>query len=196
MCVNELLPSICNDASELVGVGGSKILRDIHSKCHQLLNCLILRGCPLSTMFKVFRNGLENVMAFEDREEAFAPWMMLVSPELQVPSVDSMAELPDGCAIMLELKVLTAQPQPSYPLLLNILTMRDYKVAALLLNKMMSRLAKENPKSPNSEAETSSKCDGFLCSGGEVLLYEALFLPKISNSIVFSFLPSPTGLVQ
>lgn len=132
MCVNELLPSICNDASELIGLGGSKILRDIHSKCQQLLICLILRGCPLSTLFKVFRNGLETVAAFDDREGSFAPWQLLICPELQSAVADCMLELPDGYAIMMEMKVLTAQPQASYPLLMNILTMRDYKVSKKL----------------------------------------------------------------
>lgn len=133
MCVNELLPSICNDASELLGLnGGSKILRDIHSKCHQLLICFVLRGCPLSTLFKIFRLGLDNVVAFEDRCDSVAPWMFLVSPELVGSTADCISDLPDGYAIMLELKVLTAQPQPSYPLLLHILTMRDFKVLHIL----------------------------------------------------------------
>ncbi|KAL0278516.1 UNVERIFIED_CONTAM: hypothetical protein PYX00_000321 [Menopon gallinae] len=167
MCVNELLPSICNDASELLGLnGGSKILRDIHSKCHQLLICFVLRGCPLSTLFKVFRLGLENVVAFEDRCESFAPWMFLVAPELVGSTADCISDLSDGHAIMLELKVLAAQPQPSYPLLLNILTMRDFKVATLLLQKMIPLLEKEEVKSSIVGAAGNIKCNGFLCSGG------------------------------
>lgn len=127
-CVYEILPSICSDASEMLGFSESKILRDIHCKCHQLLVCLILRGCPLSTLFKVFKNGLENVTAFENQIKSISPWMVLVCPELQLPSLDRISNIPDGYALMLELKVLVAQPQPCYPLLLNVLTMRNYKV--------------------------------------------------------------------
>lgn len=31
----------------------SKILRDIHVKCQELLMCLILRGSPLDALYKV-----------------------------------------------------------------------------------------------------------------------------------------------
>lgn len=128
MCVNELLPSISSDAAELLGLGGSKALRDIHAKCHQLLICLTLRGTSLATLFKVFRHGLESVAAFNEMSGSFAPWMLLVAPELQLVNFNGLSDLPDGCAIFLELKVLTAQPQPSYPLLLKVLCMRDFKV--------------------------------------------------------------------
>lgn len=128
MCVHELLPSISDTASEFVGLGGNKSLRDIHSKCHQLLTCMILRGAPLATLYKVFKNGLENVSAFEDRVESFSPWIVLICPELGKTYVRRVNDLPHGCAVSLELKVLVAQPQPSYPLLLEVLTICDYKV--------------------------------------------------------------------
>jgi len=85
--VNELLPSISNDAAELLGVGGNKALRDIHAKCHQLLLCLTLRGTSLATLFKVFRHGLEHVAAFDEMMGCFAPWMVLIAPELQLSNV-------------------------------------------------------------------------------------------------------------
>lgn len=130
-CVNEILPSICNNATELLGFSDSKIHRDIHCKCNQLLLCLILRGCPLPALYKIFKNGLENVAAFGNRIRSIAPWITFVCPELQLSSAGHLTNIPDGFAIMLELKVLVAQPQPNYPLLLHVLTMRNYKVLYL-----------------------------------------------------------------
>lgn len=56
MCAANLLPAICDEAEELLGFSlhsRSKILRDIHVKCQELLLCLILRGSPLDSLYKV-----------------------------------------------------------------------------------------------------------------------------------------------
>lgn len=129
MCVNEILPYICSNGTEFLGFSDSKILRDIHCKCHQLLVCLILRGCPLSILYRIFKKGLENVTAFENRTKSIAPWMIFICPELQLSSVGHVSSISDNYAIVLEMKILAAQPQPNYPLLLQVLTMRDYKVS-------------------------------------------------------------------
>jgi hypothetical protein len=65
LCIAQLLPSICEKAEELIGLNltnKSKILRDIHTKCQELLNCLILRGTSLDILQKVgFRSLIINV---------------------------------------------------------------------------------------------------------------------------------------
>ena len=54
LCVREILPAICSDAAELLGYAPrNKVLRDVHAKCHELLICMIIRGSPLSTLYKV-----------------------------------------------------------------------------------------------------------------------------------------------
>lgn len=56
LCVAKLLPSICSQAEDLLGMSltsQSKILRDIHIKCQELMACLIVRGAPLDTLYKV-----------------------------------------------------------------------------------------------------------------------------------------------
>lgn len=56
VCVKNLLSSVCQNAKELLGVyphSHSKVLKDIHSKCQDLLLCLILRGSPLDALYKV-----------------------------------------------------------------------------------------------------------------------------------------------
>lgn len=56
MCVTDLLSSICENAQELLGFclhSKSKVLKDVHSKCEELLVCLILRGSPLDVLYKV-----------------------------------------------------------------------------------------------------------------------------------------------
>jgi hypothetical protein len=49
-----------------------------------------------------------------------APWLVLTSPHLfPVPQANT-GDLPDEPAIALELSVLVAQPQASWPLLLKV----------------------------------------------------------------------------
>lgn len=56
LCVANLLPAICDNAEQLLGFclqSHSKILRDIHVKCQELLLCLIVRGSSLDILYKV-----------------------------------------------------------------------------------------------------------------------------------------------
>lgn len=97
----------------------------MHSKCHELLTTLLLRGCPLDTLFRVFRKGLSGVEVFSARSPScVAPWVQLVSPQYFRGRAEGRArsyqDLEDGSAISLELAVLLAQPQPSWPLLLRV----------------------------------------------------------------------------
>ena len=105
----------------------------MHSKCHELLTTLLLRGCPLDTLFRVFRKGLSGVEVFSAQSPScVAPWVQLVSPQYFRGRAEGRAEgraggrarsyqdLEDGSAISLELAVLLAQPQPSWPLLLRV----------------------------------------------------------------------------
>lgn len=65
LCVAKLLPSICSQAEDLLGVSltsQSKILRDIHIKCQELMACLIVRGAPLDTLYKVSLATLINAL--------------------------------------------------------------------------------------------------------------------------------------
>lgn len=67
MCVIDLLASVCENAKELLGLllhSKSKVIRDIHSKCQDLLVCMILRGSPLDVLYKVKRNCVKFVLVF------------------------------------------------------------------------------------------------------------------------------------
>ena len=55
LCVFQVLPNISENADELLGCHvTSNAIRDIHVKCHLLLSYFILRGTPLSILYKVF----------------------------------------------------------------------------------------------------------------------------------------------
>lgn len=57
LCVSQLLPAVCERGEELIGLNISslsKIIRDVHAKCHELLICLLLRGAPLHCLYKVW----------------------------------------------------------------------------------------------------------------------------------------------
>lgn len=60
-CVSEILPSICESGESYVGLNinnQSKIIRDIHAKCQELFCCLLLRGIPLGSLYKVIINTI------------------------------------------------------------------------------------------------------------------------------------------
>ncbi|XP_063226747.1 uncharacterized protein LOC134533250 isoform X2 [Bacillus rossius redtenbacheri] len=178
LCVRQLLPAVCGDSEELVGRRlRSKVLRDVHAKCHQLLCCLLARACPLPVLYKFLRRGLTGVAAFCARDPtAVAPWFTLTSPDL---FPDPRAELRDGAAVALELSVLAAQPQACWPVLLKVLMMRHCKVANLVMKYYAPHVASDTaPASksvlPVEQQNTDGRgrggelgqCGGFLCPGG------------------------------
>lgn len=90
------------------------------SWCAEKLNlCLLL---------KVFRRGMNSVAVFSPlNSSAPSPWLVVTSPQLFPVPQTNIGDLPDGPAIALELSVLVAQPQASWPLLLKVTISVFYK---------------------------------------------------------------------
>lgn len=145
MCVTDLLSSVCENAQELLGLclhSKSKVLRDVHSKCEDLLICLILRGSPLDVLYKVelkqwqylinvfnchnkkaFRNGIERHHMFESVGPGPSPWITLVLQNVfpEYPrKLLMLSDLSPSCVLILEVSVLLAQPQPNWALLFKV----------------------------------------------------------------------------
>ncbi|XP_017769023.1 PREDICTED: uncharacterized protein KIAA0825 [Nicrophorus vespilloides] len=167
LCVYKLLPSICNSREELMGMhlnSQSKILRDVHSKCQELLTCLILRGSPLESLYKVFSKGLDKVSIFKPRRSGEpCPWFVFAARGL-FPDYSKWDELPEATELILELTVLLSQPQPNWAQLLKVLLMKNCKIYLLLLT---CSIAEHSKSSLNLQTDKSGKekCNGFLCSG-------------------------------
>nr|CAD7424866.1 unnamed protein product [Timema monikensis] len=206
VCVHQLLPAICCESEELVGRRTTnKVLRDVHTKCHELLCCLLLRGCPLAVLYKVFRRGTSGVEILSHRNLLSpAPWFVLTSPHLFSGPENHLS---DGAAVALELSVLAAQPQASWPLLLKVLMMRQCKVASLVMNHYMQHLAdkesststttnsgilkpscQEKGKAPPEVLNETGHCGGFLCSGGGDCLLGPSLNPLLSPGVIVSSL--------
>ncbi|XP_023018112.2 uncharacterized protein KIAA0825 isoform X1 [Leptinotarsa decemlineata] len=167
LCVAQLLPSICESAKELIGLSlhtSSKILRDIHTKCQELLICLLMRGSPLEDLFKVFKKGLHNVEIFKPRGSAVAPWIILAMPNIFRVHPTQLSNIDDSnpeVLIALELMVLLAQPQPNWALLLKVLCMKKCKILSIILGAIFDEHSKGVLK-PNVK---NSECGSFLCNG-------------------------------
>ncbi|CAG9854540.1 unnamed protein product [Phyllotreta striolata] len=167
VCVAELLPAICDNAKELIGFSysnSSKILRDIHTKCQELLTCLLLRGSPIDVLYKVFRKGLDNVEMFKSRASGVAPWIVFALPNVfcaDSKRIVKTSELNPQIMVALELIVLLAQPQPNWALLLQVLCMDKFKVLRLILESSPKNVdvRMQKPQMKNK------KCDAFLCYG-------------------------------
>ncbi|KAJ8922033.1 hypothetical protein NQ315_008673 [Exocentrus adspersus] len=167
LCVAQLLPSICDTAKDFIGLSyhnnGSKILRDIHTKCQELLTCLLLRGSSLNDLYKVFKRGIGNVEMFKPKVTGPAAWIIFALPnvfKVNPKNVCKMIDLPIDVAIALELMVLLAQPQPNWALLLKVLCMRKCKILQLILNVTAESYNVELQKKIAQDFD----CGSFLCS--------------------------------
>ncbi|GJQ69311.1 hypothetical protein Trydic_g6444 [Trypoxylus dichotomus] len=169
LCVAQLLPSICDDAEQLIGLyldNQSKILRDIHSKCQELLTCFILRGAPLDVLHKVFRKGFDSCDLSKSRGNTLSPWIVLSLQNIfkEAPKcVTNTIELPDNTSIALEFLVLLSQPQPNWALLLKVCCMRNFNILLMILQESLEKFSRVSDfvrVIPSCE-----KCEGFLCTG-------------------------------
>ncbi|KAJ8940386.1 hypothetical protein NQ314_010734 [Rhamnusium bicolor] len=167
LCVAQLLPCICDTAKEYVGFScnnSSKILRDIHTKCQELLNCLLLRGSSLNDLHKVTYFNEYSVEMFKSRTVGPAPWIIFALPNIfkdNPKTISKMTDLHSDKSIAIELMVLLAQPQPNWALLLKVLCMKKCKVLQLILYLTMSNYLIEMQKTFAQDFD----CGAFLCSG-------------------------------
>ncbi|XP_026295976.1 uncharacterized protein KIAA0825 homolog isoform X3 [Apis mellifera] len=172
-CTGYLALAVCVNANEMIGMKLNKLptaIRDIHTKCNELLICLLLRGTPLQELYQVFRVGFENLTILQTRREP-APWLLICAPNL-LGSIDSdvyISNLPPNRLVILELNILRHQPQPNWPQLMKIIFMNNCAVAKILLNTLIYKCGNftcenefENFKKLKLDKEN---CGGFLCSG-------------------------------
>ncbi|XP_026470814.1 uncharacterized protein LOC113375081 [Ctenocephalides felis] len=177
LCCGELLPAVCESGEAYSGINlaaEDKAVRDIHAKCQELMAGLVLRGAPLSTLYRVFRKDVDLIGLFKSRGSCASPWIVMTNPHLFSAESGNqfatrMLDLTPGAAIALELKVYLAQPQPTWPLLLKLLLMRDCAVSSIILHHLINYLPMSDDMDGGSV--TSKKvviktqaCDGFLCT--------------------------------
>ncbi|XP_015437868.1 PREDICTED: uncharacterized protein LOC107193012 [Dufourea novaeangliae] len=170
-CTGYLALGACVNVNEMIGTNLSKLpiaIRDIHAKCNELLICLLLRGTPVQELYQIFRTGLDNLTILQPRRGP-APWLLICAPNLS-GSVDSdvyIVNLPEDRAVILELNVLTHQPQPNWPQLVKVLIMNDYAVAKILLNTLIhdcGNFTSEDNYENLKLGVDGINCSGFLCN--------------------------------
>lgn len=177
LCVAELLPSICEHGEAYIGLNitnQSKIIRDVHAKCHELFCCLLLRGAPLGILYKLLKKGTQSVGMFTPRKGNPSPWLIFSWPQM-FPSnqnghlATKVSEFGTFAALTIELKVLLASPQANWPLLIKVLLMRDAHLSQIIFHHLMKYLPGcdefvDSHMQPCMNQEgLRTKCDGFLC---------------------------------
>ncbi|XP_072939616.1 uncharacterized protein [Epargyreus clarus] len=170
LCVAQLLPSICTSGADLAGLSvQTRDVRDVHAKCNELFKCMVYRGAELHFLHQVF-NEKDDSPSVKDCP---FPWFTFVSPNLfdgfDDVTIKSTYDLPNKTAIGLELIVLLAQPQPSWPLLVKVLTMRNWQLARSLLVRAIRNMSADNSRWPAGGlwyrgAAPRAHCTGFLCT--------------------------------
>ncbi|XP_011496322.1 PREDICTED: uncharacterized protein LOC105360970 [Ceratosolen solmsi marchali] len=182
-CTAYLSLGICTSGNEMIGLNVNKLspyIRDIHAKCNELLTCFLLRGAPLKILFQVFRKGLDN-LTISKRGSGPSPWLYVCSPNLLGIShakCERFQNLTENQAVILELNVLTSQPQPNWIQIMKVLSMNDYELSKLLLTILIRQTKGERCiggiaalKLGFTEAKTEKmtnekeqhNCGGFLC---------------------------------
>lgn len=181
LCVSELLAAISENGEAYVGLNitnQSKIIRDVHAKCQELFCCLLLRGVPLGTLYKIMQKGTSNVGMFGSRLGIPSPWICFtLSRYFPIGQnggnshcwASRCSDFSTNTAIALELKILLNSPQPNWSLLLRILLMRDATLSSIIMSHLIQNI-------PTNDCFISSldqpfmkqrrhvvKCDGFLC---------------------------------
>jgi Domain of unknown function (DUF4495) len=95
---------------------------------------LIHEGFLADSLLKVFRKGLDQIPMFRPRQVSPARWFVLVSPKLfpREAPVGDVHCLQDRTAVAVELSILRAQPEASWPLLVKVPL--HFRIALFCLN--------------------------------------------------------------
>ena len=128
LCAAEFLPSICEHGEGYIGLNISslsKMVRDVHAKCHELFCCLLLRGAPLGILYKLLKKGTQSFGMFQARKGYPSPWIIFSLPKMFPPNLNGhwatkVSEFGTFAALTIELKVLLASPQANWPLLIKV----------------------------------------------------------------------------
>ncbi|XP_050458079.1 uncharacterized protein LOC126854933 [Cataglyphis hispanica] len=199
-CTGYLALGACVDGDGMLGARPSNLptaIRDIHTKCNELLICLLLRGTPLKELYQVFRHGLENLAILRPRHSP-APWLLICAPNLLGLDVtDSLADittLSEDRTVILELNVLRHQPQPSWPQLMKVISMNDYVVGKMLLKTLIRQnvgfTSVDECDTLDKSKKDKESCGGFLCNGSacdkSLKITSALALYSLSHVLVIT----------
>ncbi|XP_076173521.1 uncharacterized protein LOC143149779 isoform X2 [Ptiloglossa arizonensis] len=196
-CTGYLALSACVSVSEMIGLKLNKLpvaIRDIHTKCNELLVCLLLRGTPVQELYQVFRAGFDNLTILQPRRGP-AAWLLMCAPNL-LGSMDSdiyISNLPEDRALILELNILRHQPQPKWPQLMKVISMNDYAVAKMLLNTLIhdcDDFTSEDYFDNLEKLRVDAKnCGGFLCNSmtcyGTLKVTSALGLYSLIHIVTY-----------
>ncbi|XP_063706631.1 uncharacterized protein LOC134835643 [Culicoides brevitarsis] len=177
LCCGELLPAICDNGEAYVGLNITnqhKIVRDIHSKCQELFLCLLLRGIPIGDLYKVLRKGTQSVGMFQERMGLPSPWILFALSKLFPDKrtghyATRCSEFTSSTAITLELRVLMTAPQPSWPILIKVLLMREATLSSVIFHHLIENLPSQENFVPSylqpclNKETMDAKCEGFLC---------------------------------
>ncbi|CAH0725268.1 unnamed protein product, partial [Brenthis ino] len=172
LCVSQLLPSICSNGSDLAGLETSKQsrdVRDVHAKCNELFKCMVYRGAEVHFLHQAFTDKEET----KSTKDTPFPWFTFINPNLfdgiEDKNAKNTQELSTKTALGLELRVLLAQPQPSWALIVKVLMMRDCHLSRLLALHAARHMSAEHARWPAAGlwyggGGAGRKCDGFLCT--------------------------------
>ncbi|CAH2105831.1 unnamed protein product [Euphydryas editha] len=172
LCVAQLLPAICTYGSDLAGLESSKQsrdVRDVHAKCNELFKCMVYRGSELHFLHQAFTETEETNFT----KDTPYPWYTFVSPNLFDGINDKTAkktqDLSMKTAVVLELMVLLAQPQPSWASVVKVLMMRNCHISSILLIHAIRNMSVDNSRWPAdglwyNMSGCKKKCEGFLCT--------------------------------
>lgn len=177
LCVAELLASVSESGEAYVGLNitnQSKIIRDVHAKSQELFSCLLLRGVPLGTLYKILQKGTSSVQMFTSRLGLPSPWIVFALPKFFPDGhssqwANSCSDFAANTAVALELKILLNSPQANWSLLLKILLMRDAMLSSKIFHHLLDNIPTADCYVPSLEqpfmlqTKCVSKCDGFLC---------------------------------
>lgn len=173
LCMGELMPSLCENGEALMGMNVThfpKTIRDIHIKCNELFVCLLLRGAPLGTLFKVLKKN-SNIM-FRSNDTLISPWIKFAYPKLfprdSKVQERNTSDLTTNTAICLDFLVLINAPQPDWSLLLKCLLMRDAALSKTIMHLLLANLPTEDNfiealHQPMNSEKLKKKCSGFMC---------------------------------
>jgi hypothetical protein len=133
-----LYPACSSVASYLDASMANQTMYNLHNMCNTLVASMAVVTSPIDLLYKVFKKGFVKKRTKGDEEPIQGyptQWLSWIQPQLFPRGKTMIVNLQTTTAVYLQLRILAAQPECNWALLLHSLLMKDYTLAILLLTQ-------------------------------------------------------------
>ncbi|KAL5005817.1 hypothetical protein ScPMuIL_016975 [Solemya velum] len=165
LCAVELLYPACPSVSRFLDVSQSHSPHyNIHNSCATLLSVMAIMSCPLDDLYRFYKKlHSQRGMIADKNCGSNTDWLAWIQPGLVQLGLKHYDDMQTTNALFLHLRLLLSQPEPHWPMIMQVLIMKDYTLPILFLTHSILKFGCSKPDRSQDSAvgKTTAVMDLF-----------------------------------